>query len=161
VLQTIVDGTLLGVAPRRPTAPQGVALGVGPPVLLSSARESFAEAWEALATAQAFSMTGTFDLTTVGPLALVTIGDHVASRLAADRFVDLGTDRGDIERTVLTLLEFDQNIDRTATELHLHRNTVRYRVTRFRDITGLDLRRTEDLVTAWWLLKWRQARTDD
>ena len=161
VLQTIVDRTLLGVAPRRPTAPEGVALGVGPPVLLNAARESFAEAWEALATAEVFSLTGTFDLATVGPLALVTIGDHVASRLAADRLVDLGTECGDIERTVLMLLEFDQNIDRTATELHLHRNTVRYRVTRFRDMTGLDLRRTEDLVTAWWLLKWRQARRGD
>lgn len=158
VLQTIVDRTLLGVAPRRPTAPEGIAMGVGPPVLLNAARESFAEAWEALATAEAFSMTGTFDFTTVGPLALVTIGDHVASRLAAERFVELGADFGDIERTVLTLLEFDQNIDQTAADLHLHRNTVRYRVTRFRDMTGLDLRRTEDLVTAWWLLKWRQAR---
>lgn len=158
VLQTIVDRTLLGVAPRRPTAPDGVAMGVGPPVLLNAARESFAEAWEALATAEAFSMTGTFDLTTVGPLALVTIGDHVASRVAAERLVDLGAECGDIEQTVLTLLEFDQSIDRTATDLHLHRNTVRYRVTRFRDMTGLDLRRTEDLVTAWWLLKWRQAQ---
>jgi DNA-binding PucR family transcriptional regulator len=42
----------------------------------------------------------------------------------------------------------------------MHRDTVRYRVTRFRDITGLDLRRTDDPVTAWWLLKWRQVERD-
>lgn len=28
---------------------------------------------------------------------------------------------------------------------------------RFRELTGLDLRRTEDIVTTWWLLKRRQS----
>jgi hypothetical protein len=35
---------------------------------------------------------------------------------------------------------------------------VRYRVTRFRELTGLDIRRTHDLVTTWWLLEWRRTR---
>lgn len=60
-------------------------------------------------------------------------------------------------RTVLAFLERDQRVEELAAELHLHRNTVRYRITRFREVTGLDIRRTRDLVTAWWLLSWRQA----
>lgn len=56
-----------------------------------------------------------------------------------------------------TLLGLDRDIQATAERLHLHRNSVRYRVGRFRELTGLDLRRTEDLVTAWWLLKRRQS----
>ena len=61
--------------------------------------------------------------------------------------------------TVLTLLDQNQSIEETAAAMHLHRNTVRYRVTRFRELTGLDIRRTHDLVTTWWLLEWRRART--
>ncbi|MFE7721735.1 helix-turn-helix domain-containing protein [Nocardia rhizosphaerihabitans] len=36
--------------------------------------------------------------------------------------------------------------------MYLHRNTVRNRLTRFAELTGLDLDRTDDLVVAWWLL---------
>jgi hypothetical protein len=71
---------------------------------------------------------------------------------------ELGRTGEEIEQTTLTLLDLDQNVDATAGRMHLHRNTVRYRVNRFRGLTGLDLRRTDDRVTAWWLLKWRQAR---
>ncbi len=69
----------------------------------------------------------------------------------------LGPRRRELEATVLALLDRDHNIDATAAALHLYRNSTRYRVGRFRDLTGLDLRRTEDLVTTWWLLKRRQA----
>lgn len=44
-----------------------------------------------------------------------------------------------------------------ARRLTVHPNTVRYRVKRFEQLTGLDLRRTEDLVTSWWLLNRRRA----
>ncbi len=39
----------------------------------------------------------------------------------------------------------------------MHPNTVRYRVSRFQELTDLNLRRTEDLVTSWWLLNRRRA----
>ncbi|MET7774091.1 helix-turn-helix domain-containing protein [Nocardia sp. NPDC005366] len=34
----------------------------------------------------------------------------------------------------------------------VHRNTVRKRSTRFAEMTGLDLDRTDDLIVVWWLL---------
>lgn len=45
----------------------------------------------------------------------------------------------------------------TAIRLQVHANTVRYRINRFREATGLDVRRTEDLMTAWWLLNGRRT----
>jgi hypothetical protein len=33
---------------------------------------------------------------------------------------------------------------------------VRHWLTRFRELTRLDVRETNDLVLAWWLLKWRE-----
>ena len=161
VLQATIAGRLLALAPRRPKAPPGATVAVGPPVALSDVHDSFAEAEDALAAATAFGITGTVDLTAVGPLTLVTVADRVAARLADRYFGDLGEGFSEVEDTVRTLLDLDQSIEETAAVMHLHRNTVRYRVTRFRELTGLDIRRTHDLVTAWWILEWRRARTRD
>ena len=62
-----------------------------------------------------------------------------------------------IEQSVRTPLDHDRSVEATAAELHLHRNSIRYRMGRFHQLTGLDLRKTEDIVTTWWLLKRRQA----
>ena len=161
VLQATIDGRLLALAPRRPRAPAGATVAVGPPMHLSDVHQSFVEAEEALAAATAFGIIGTVDLTAVGPLTLVTVADRVAARLADRYFGDLGEGFREVEDTVRTLLDLDQSIEETAAVMHLHRNTVRYRVTRFRELTGLDIRRTHDMVTAWWLLEWRRARTRD
>lgn len=161
VFQTVVDGRLLAIAPRAPKAPEDVTLAVGAPMLLQDVHRSFAEAEEALAAARAFGVTGIVELTALGPLPLATAAGALAERLEREHFRaldELARTGKEIEQTALTLLDLDQSVDATAARLHLHRNTVRYRVTRFRDLTGLDLRRTEDLVIAWWLLKRRQAR---
>ena len=133
-------------------------MAVGAPMQLSEVHESFVEAEEALAAATAFGIAGTVDLTAVGPLTLVTVADRVAARLADRYFGDLGESFSEVEDTVLTLLDQNQSIEETAAAMHLHRNSVRYRVARFRELTGLDIRRTHDLVMAWWLLEWRRAR---
>jgi hypothetical protein len=159
-LQVVIDGRLLALTPQVPAAYDGVVLAVGPATMLQDAHGSFAEATEALITARAFDITGIVDLGVLGPLPLVTEADTLAARLSARHFHELdqhGKAGVEIEDTVRTLLELDRNIEATAAQLHLHRNSVRYRVGRFRELTGLDLRRTEDLVTTWWLLKRRQS----
>ena len=159
-LQVVLGDRLLAVVPQVPAEYEGVKLAVGPATLLQEANASFAEAAEALATAQAFGINGVVDLGTLGPLPLVTQGDTLAERLSERHFRELdarGPSGLELEETVRALLDKDRNIEATASELHLHRNSIRYRVRRFCELTGLDLRRTEDLVTAWWLLKRRQA----
>jgi hypothetical protein len=160
VLQTIVEGRFLAVAPKRPTAPAGTTLAVGPASLLAEAHASFAEAEQALATARAFAVTGTVDLYSLCPLPIVTASGSLAAEMSSLRFAKLdalGHSGADIEQTVRTLLDFNHSVEETAAALHLHRNTVRHRVTRFRELTGLDLQQTDDLITIWWLLKWRQT----
>lgn len=56
------------------------------------------------------------------------------------------------------LLADDLNIDAVSRALHVHRNTVRYRLRRFRELTGLDIRKIDHLVITWWLLARRGAR---
>ena len=87
-------------------------------MLLSDVHESFVEAEEALAAATAFGITGTVDLTTVGPLTLVTVADRVAARLADRYFGDLEVGFSEVEETVLRLLNYDQSIEDTAAAMH-------------------------------------------
>lgn len=160
VVSLVEEGRLIALAPRRPQVSTGTTLAVGGPRRLSEIHASFAEAADVLAAASAFALTGTVDLVAIGPLTLATVGDHLARRLA--RHYLGGRDEAflEIAETVRTLLDNDLGIDQTATQMHLHRNTVRYRVQRFRELTGLDVRRTSDLVTIWWLLKWRSLHSE-
>ena len=159
-LQVVVDGRLLAVAPQAPVPYRDVTIAVGAATALEEAHGSFSEALEALATARAFDITGVVDLASLGPLPLITEGETLALRLT-DRHLrefDMSGATGvAIEQTIRTLLDHDRNVEAAAAELHLHRNSIRYRVGRFHQLTGLDLRKTEDLVTTWWLLKRRQA----
>ncbi len=159
-LHVVVGGRLLAVTPRIPDEYEGVAIAVGPATVLRDAHSSFSEAAEALTVALAFGVTGVVDLPDLGPLPLVTEADTLAERLAERHLGELDA-RGQaglaLTRTVTALLDLNRNVEATATALNLHRNSIRYRVDRFCELTGLDLRRTEDLVTAWWLLKRRQA----
>jgi PucR C-terminal helix-turn-helix domain len=164
-VQATVDGQIYALAPRRPTAPDGMTIAIGPAVPLSDAHRSFADAEDALRTALAFNVTGTVDLPALLPLPIATAARDLAARLSDERLArldELGQSGADIEKTVLALLDHDKNVEETARALHLHRNSVRHRVSRFQEFTGLDIQRTDDLITTWWLLKWRQAqgRTD-
>jgi DNA-binding PucR family transcriptional regulator len=65
----------------------------------------------------------------------------------------------EILTTVTAYLDHDRKVDDTARDLFVHRNTIRYRLTRFAEITGLDTDRTADMIVAWWLLNRSRART--
>jgi hypothetical protein len=161
-LQAVIDGRLLAVTARVPAAYEDVAIAIaiGPAALLSDAHTSFAEADQALATARAFGVGGVVHLGALGPLPLVNEAPALAARLGDRHLRELerrGASGREIEETVRILLELDRNVEATAARLHLHRNSIRYRVSRFHELTGLDLGRTEDLVTTWWLLSRRRA----
>lgn len=159
-LDVVLDHRLLAIVPQVPTAYEGATIAVGPETSLQEARASFTEAAEALVTARAFGITGVVGLGALGPLPLVTEAGPLAERLSERHLSALdahGQAGADLEETIRTFLDLNRNVEATAAALHCHRNSIRYRMNRFRELTGLDLRVTQDLVTAWWLLKRRQA----
>lgn len=162
VVETL-DGDLIGLAPARPEV-TGHLVALGEPMVLQQVHSAFADACATLEAAHAFAMSGTLTLEDLGPRPLVVAAERAAGRL--DRRIlaafPEGAEPNEIERTVLDYLAHDQDAEGTAGRMCVHVNTVRYRLGRFRQLTGLDLRRTEDLVTAWWLLNRRAAaRRDD
>lgn len=157
VVETM-DGDLVGLAPGRPHV-TGHLVAIGEPLTLERVHESFADACAALDAAHAFSMTGTLALEDLGPRPLVVTAERAARHLERRMLAAFpeADEPHEIERTVLDYLDQDQDAEATARRLGIHVNTVRYRLGRFRELTGLDLRRTEDLVAVWWLLHRRAA----
>jgi hypothetical protein len=164
LLSAEVGGCLGFIAPNQPDHLAGHLSGqlvaAGPAVALDQLHDGFAEAVLALDTAELFRQTGVVKLADLGPRPLVLALERVAAGLSERHLAALagpGRANNDIEETTRVYLDCDQQVSETAERLAVHQNTVRYRVHRFRELTGLDLRRTEDLVTAWWLLNRRPA----
>ena len=60
---------------------------------------------------------------------------------------------GDLLPTMRTWLEHDRQTDKAAQALHIHPNTLLYRVRRFEQITGRPLASTEALAETWLALR--------
>ncbi|MGX6601281.1 PucR family transcriptional regulator [Micromonosporaceae bacterium Da 78-11] len=154
-------GASLGfIAPGAPEHLIGHLVAAGPAVVLEKLHDAFTEAVLALDTALQFRQTGVVRLAELGPRPLVLSAEPVAAALYERHLKALdgpGRANADIEETTRVYLECDQDARETARRLAVHQNTVRYRVQRFHELTGLDPRRTEDLVTAWWLLSRRRS----
>ncbi|MEW2166062.1 helix-turn-helix domain-containing protein [Streptomyces sp. NPDC007084] len=152
-------GAVLGcVAPRAPESVAGHLVAVGPAAPLDRLSASFDEATLVLETATRFAMSDVVSLADLGPRPLVLAAGHTADGLAARHLAPLaaaGRSSGEISETARVYLACDQDVREVARRLAVHPNTVRYRVNRFQQLTGLDLGRTEDLVTSWWLLNRR------
>jgi hypothetical protein len=67
----------------------------------------------------------------------------------------------ELRRTLEAFFRFDLNVSETARHLYIHRNTLLYRLDRFRRETGLDVRKFEDAVIArLWLVLSRMWESD-
>ncbi|MDQ1181601.1 CdaR family transcriptional regulator [Rhodococcus sp. SORGH_AS_0301] len=164
VVDAVIDSCLVALLPVVPDRlAASVAVGLGDARPATDARASYGQARHALDLATRFARTGVVDLAALGPLPLLALGEEAADRLASAHLTTVA-ERGEAGReildTVAAYLDHDRRVDDTAAALYVHRNTVRNRVARFGDLTGLDIDRTADLVLAWWLLtRERSARS--
>ncbi len=154
-LVAMIDGDLAGFVDRVPTAEPGLALGIGPAAHLDELAPSFRRATRALATATAFRLTGIHDLASLGLLPTVLADTDVAEELTRRYITPLGT--GEASRpildTVRRYLTLGMRADTTAEHMSVHHNTVRYRLRRYEELTGVDLRDPNCALEAWWALQ--------
>ena len=159
VVDAVFDGHVVALLPNRPERiAVDVAVGLGEAAPPSDAATSYRHARSALDTATRYQRTGLLSLSDLGPLPLLDASPDAGDLLEAKHLRALrerGSGGGDLVHTVETYLRHDRNVDATARALFLHRNSVRYRLTRFTELTGLDIESTEGTVLAWWLLNRR------
>lgn len=156
ILDAVIDGRFVALLARHPEQvhpPQPV--GTGPAVPLHDAPDAYQHALASLDIAEKHSRSGLVDLASLGPLPLLEQAGPAADMLDDKHLGPLrrrGRAAEEILDTVSAYLAHDRKVDDTANSLFVHRNTIRYRLTRFAELTGLDTDRTNDLVLAWWLL---------
>ncbi|MEU8544074.1 helix-turn-helix domain-containing protein [Streptomyces sp. NPDC048717] len=150
-----VDGLLVAVLTRAPAVrASGVTAGVaGPaePEELGGARRL---ALAALTAAESTGRAGAVHVAEVAVLAAVADRADLAAMLT-DRhraaWAALGTHGRPVALAVRAWLEAGREVGAAAGRLFVHPNTVRNRVQRFAETTGIDPFDTFGAMNAWWL----------
>lgn len=154
-LCALVDGELAGFRIGPPPADVDGVVGFGPARPLEHLSESYRLAARALLTVEACGMRGAHDLAALGIRAAVATDTDVGE-LLRQRYLEplsAGGSADDVIATLRAYLACGMRVEATATRLFVHQNTVRYRLSRFEELTGASLRETEVLIELWWALE--------
>jgi hypothetical protein len=161
-LSALMGDDLVGFLRTRPrSAKQGV-VGIGPPRPLEQLAESARLATRAFVTADRFELTGIQDLESLGLRAAVAADWDMGDALGR-QYVEPLAETGatlDLLNTVRTYIACGMHIERTAQRLVIHRNTLRYRISRFEALTNSNLRDPATAFGVWWALERADMRTD-
>jgi hypothetical protein len=154
-LCALIDGHLVGFLSEPPSRDVDAVVGLGPPRPLERQSESYRLAARALMTVQACRLKGAYDIPALGLRAAVAVDADVGESLRKRYLEPLaeGGSARELMTTLRTYLACDMHVERTATRLFVHQNTVRYRLARFEELTGASLREAEVLFEVWWALQ--------
>jgi DNA-binding PucR family transcriptional regulator len=133
-------------------------VGIGHEADLARLDASFELATRVLETAVAFGRAGVVTLDDLSLRTAILAEGHLGERLVR-RYLDPLRERGEfgatLEETLRAYLRHGMRIDESAKALFVHPNTLRHRLDRIQQLTGADLRSTEDLLELWWALERR------
>lgn len=154
-LCAVVDGDLAGFLSEPPPSTVDGVAGFGPPRPLKRLAESYRLAARALMTVQACKLRGAHDIESLGVRAAVAMDVDIGEMLRRRYLEPLaaGGSGTELTATLRAYLACDMHVERAAKRLFVHQNTVRYRLTRFEELTGASLHETEVLVGLWWALE--------
>jgi hypothetical protein len=157
-LAALVDGDLVGFVLAPIPGAITATVGVGPPAALHDLANSFRLATRAFEAAIAVAAPGPVGMESLGLVPAVIadrdVGDELLRRIV-DPVLAHGRTGEALVETVVRYLHNDLRLEFTADELFLHVNTVRYRLRRFEELSGMNLRRVDDLVQVWWAIRRR------
>lgn len=157
-LCALVGTDLVGFVTATPGSCDGGVCGVGPARPLAGLADSFRMATRALDAADRNGATGVHEFTELGLLPAISSDTAVTEALHRRYLAPLG-DTGsaaEIADTLHAYLEEGRHVARTAERLFVHPNTVRYRIKRFEELTGVSLRgNTTAVFEVLWALTHR------
>jgi PucR C-terminal helix-turn-helix domain len=158
-----VSGRLSGLTPRLPPDPliePSVLVVTTPPVPLDQAHAAYRLCRTALHAARERESTGLVDVVDLAGETALAAQPLLATFLSAELLgaLQAGDDfHRELVATALAYLDHGQRLDRTASALHLHPNTVRYRLRRLQELAGFgatgDNLSVLETVRWWWALR--------
>ena len=144
----------VGLLRVRPTPTMGLTIGVAGPVHVAELTRAYQQASAAFVTAWSLGLLGVYDQRALGLRAAVQampeVGDALRERYVAP-LATSGALGDELLATVRTYLESGSKREGAAAVLHLHHNTVGYRLRRFHELTGADLSDLTTLAELAWL----------
>jgi hypothetical protein len=149
------QGELVGVLAQRPRLTGDGLVAIGQRLPLASAAFSFSQASTVLRVASAFGLSGVVSITDI-PLQAAVLESANVTGLVTERCLGAipGHQHSLFTQTLTAYLDHNLHIAEAATALHVHPNTLRYRIRRFEELSGLHLERVDDLVLVWWALQY-------
>lgn len=149
------NGHLVGILSAEPPAIDGHLFAVGPAAAASDLAASYDVARTVLAAATMQFHDGVHTVASLGWRVGVPTAPAVTELVFA-RYLAPLRDSGAFGEQVIEALRawllHDRSIPLTARALHVHVNTLRYRLTRFEELTGRTLADSETIVELAWTL---------
>ncbi|WP_433479154.1 helix-turn-helix domain-containing protein [Spirillospora sp. CA-142024] len=139
----LVDGRLAALVARLPDPPPpGPLLVAAPPARPGGVAPMYALGRRALRAGAAAGLTGMRELADLALLTVTEAEPELGGILAAALLSGLDPDEPfhlELAETALAYLDHGGRIEATAAALHVHGNTVKYRIRRFQELTGRPL----------------------
>ncbi|MGH4025962.1 MAG: PucR family transcriptional regulator [Pseudonocardiaceae bacterium] len=141
-LSAVVRGDLVGFFTAPPDGHVPGVSGIGPPRSLERLHESFRMATRALDTATRRKLVGVHEFGQLGLLPAMFSDGAIGEALCRRYLAPLGGNEfaAEIVDTLRVYLIQGMHVARTAEKIFVHPNTVRYRISRFEELTGVSLR---------------------
>lgn len=159
------DGDLIAVLAHRPTdgalaIPEGQRAAIEGPVLPRNLYQAYAHTSLILDCADRFGISGLVDRDNLALLLAVAECEDVGETIYTRVIQPVSRTRSgeEILATLTAYLAHRCSVAETAEALGVHQNSVRYRLTRYAELTGVDLGDVDDLIEVWWALKFRAIR---
>lgn len=152
-LATNIDGDMCGFLTMVPAADAPGLVAVSGPVPFTDLPSAFQRATRAFSVAERMGLTGLQSMKKLGLLSAVAADRDIAREVDAVYLAPLRRQKeyGDILlETIRSYIDNDGQLDATAEALDLHVNTVRYRIAKYEEIIGRQLRDTRVLAETWW-----------
>jgi putative transposase len=150
---------MVGVTSALPTMVGTLGtIGVGPSTTLQSAEQSFQTASRVLDVAMRLSRTGCVQLQDLSWRVVVVSEPELGAYFVSKYVEPLSKEKDSGETlcdTVGIFLASGESISRTAEHLSIHVNTLRYRLTRFEQVTGASLSSADTKIEVRWALEAR------
>lgn len=152
-LVAVDAGECVGIVARRPAEVAGQVIGVGPAVPLRDIASSYAMASRCSDVAGRSHTTGVFGLEDL-TWRLAAVDQPEVTAYLHERYLAPVRADGEfgvvLEETVRAFLARSRNVARTAQDLVLHVNSLRYRIRRFEELTKSSLDSPDTLVELHW-----------